>query len=201
MVLIWGINFPIAKAALDELTPLAFNALRFPLAALTSWPRCACDRPLSAGPLPATASAIIGLGMLGNVFYQQFFIFGLDNTRAGTCQRPAGRNAHPDGALLSARHRDTNGSRPGRGSASRHIRGHRAVVLLAPPGDHATGEPACWATPSCWARPWPGRPTRGQPQPGHRYGALQFTAWTLGWAPWLCSPLACPTCCAPTSPP
>ena len=34
MVLIWGVNFPVAKAALTELSPLAFNALRFPLAAL-----------------------------------------------------------------------------------------------------------------------------------------------------------------------
>src|SRR5690606_23144871 len=34
LVLIWGVNFPVAKAALTELNPLAFNALRFPLAAL-----------------------------------------------------------------------------------------------------------------------------------------------------------------------
>ena len=34
MVIIWGVNFTVAKVALDELSPLAFNALRFPLAAL-----------------------------------------------------------------------------------------------------------------------------------------------------------------------
>jgi O-acetylserine/cysteine efflux transporter len=35
MALIWGVNFPVIKAALPEIPPLAFNALRFPLAALT----------------------------------------------------------------------------------------------------------------------------------------------------------------------
>lgn len=83
MVVIWGVNFPVAKAALDELSPLAFNALRFPLAALTvlaavklrgafSWPR------------PQDRMRVLGLGVLGNIMYQLFFIFGLDNTRAGT---------------------------------------------------------------------------------------------------------------------
>ena len=31
VVLIWGINFPITKAALDEVHPLVFNAMRFTL--------------------------------------------------------------------------------------------------------------------------------------------------------------------------
>jgi len=32
---IWGVNFSVIKVALVEIEPLAFNALRFPLAAVT----------------------------------------------------------------------------------------------------------------------------------------------------------------------
>lgn len=82
MALIWGVNFPVIKASLLEVPPLAFNALRFPLAALTvflilrargglEWPRWR-DIP-----------AVVGLGILGNVVYQSFFIFGADATLAG----------------------------------------------------------------------------------------------------------------------
>jgi drug/metabolite transporter (DMT)-like permease len=82
MAVIWGVNFPVIKAALGEIPPLAFNALRFPLAALTiliilrwkegySWPERA-DWP-----------RVFFLGILGNVVYQGFFIFGVDATLAG----------------------------------------------------------------------------------------------------------------------
>ncbi|MFS8639160.1 MAG: hypothetical protein FWJ74_13810, partial [Gemmatimonadota bacterium] len=37
MVLVWGLNFSVVKAALAHLPPLGFNALRFPLASLTVW--------------------------------------------------------------------------------------------------------------------------------------------------------------------
>jgi drug/metabolite transporter (DMT)-like permease len=82
MVLIWGINFPVAKAALTELPPLAFNALRFPLAAVTllvalHW------RGGLRWPERGDRLRVLGLGLLGNLVYQQFFIFGLDHTRAG----------------------------------------------------------------------------------------------------------------------
>jgi drug/metabolite transporter (DMT)-like permease len=82
MVLIWGVNFAIAKNALAELPPLVFNELRFPFAALVVY--AALRR---RGPIPrpdrADLGRVIFLGILGNVFYQQFFIFGLANTRAG----------------------------------------------------------------------------------------------------------------------
>ena len=82
MALIWGVNFPLIKASLSELPPLAFNALRFPLAALTvllilrvrggiSWPERK-DWP-----------RVVALGVFGNVVYQGFFIFGVDATFAG----------------------------------------------------------------------------------------------------------------------
>jgi drug/metabolite transporter (DMT)-like permease len=82
MAVIWGVNFPLIKVALLELPPLAFNALRFPLASLTVllilWGK---------GPVPwperADVPRIVGLGILGNLVYQGFFIFGLDATSAG----------------------------------------------------------------------------------------------------------------------
>ncbi|MGH8433851.1 MAG: DMT family transporter [Pseudomonas sp.] len=83
MVIIWAVNFSVAKIALRHLSPLAFNGLRFPLA-------CAALYVLlrRSGPVPMPARSdylrVIVLGVLGNLVYQQFFIFGLDQTRAGT---------------------------------------------------------------------------------------------------------------------
>ncbi len=82
MVLIWGVNFSFIKAGLREMSPLVFNALRFPLAALTVffllrrggrlfWPQ-AEDWP-----------AVLVLGFVGNVLYQLLFIFGVDRTLVG----------------------------------------------------------------------------------------------------------------------
>lgn len=82
VVLIWAANFSVIKYALADFDPLAFNALRFPLASLAllaflvaarRWPRFERrDR-----------WAILGLGVLGHVAYQPFFIGGLDRTLAG----------------------------------------------------------------------------------------------------------------------
>jgi len=82
MVLIWGVNFPIAKHAISEISPVAFNSLRFPLAALVVYVALA-----RAGPIPWPAAAdrrrVLMLGLIGNALYQQFFIFGLANSHAG----------------------------------------------------------------------------------------------------------------------
>lgn len=83
LALIWGINFSVIKVGLEELHPLAYNALRFPLAAgvLLLLLRM---RP---GPRPPIRredwSRLVGLGILGNVAYQLLFIFGIDATLAG----------------------------------------------------------------------------------------------------------------------
>ena len=82
MVVIWAVNFSVAKVALEELSPLAFNALRFPLAAALLY---AIMRGRGVVPLPTRAELprVLALGLLGNLLYQMFFIFGLDRTRAG----------------------------------------------------------------------------------------------------------------------
>ncbi|TVR64821.1 MAG: DMT family transporter [Gemmatimonadales bacterium] len=82
LTLIWGSNFAVVKWALDVLSPLALNALRFPLACLVIWVVVR-----ATGPLPRIRKrdlpALLGLGFLGNAAYQLLFIYGLDGTRAG----------------------------------------------------------------------------------------------------------------------
>lgn len=82
MAVIWGANFSIAKAALASVPPLAFNALRFPFAAGAVLLVLRLRGPLPR-PSPRDVSRVIVLGLLGNVLYQQFFIFGLNATNAG----------------------------------------------------------------------------------------------------------------------
>src|SRR5688500_2304378 len=83
MTIIWAVNFSVAKIALRHLTPLAFNALRFPLAAAALYILLRRKGPIALPPRSDLVRVLM-LGLLGNVLYQQFFIFGLDQTRAGT---------------------------------------------------------------------------------------------------------------------
>lgn len=82
LVLIWGSNFSVVKAALSEFSPLAFNSTRFVLASVVlagflwvSGTRLSFDR--------RDTRRLLGLGILGNVLYQVLFIYGIDGTRAG----------------------------------------------------------------------------------------------------------------------
>jgi len=82
MALIWGVNFPIIKACLDEIPPLAFNALRFPLASLAVF---LAARTFQTVPKPKKKDwpRLVALGIVGNLVYQCLFIFGADITFAG----------------------------------------------------------------------------------------------------------------------
>lgn len=82
MVIIWGVNFTVAKVALDDLSPRAFNALRFPLAALLLLVVLQAQGSLRL-PKRADLPRALALGLLGNMLYQVCFIFGLDRTTAG----------------------------------------------------------------------------------------------------------------------
>lgn len=83
MAFIWALNFSIAKDALARISPLAFNALRFPFAAAVVTLAMIRRRGLRL-PAPRDWIPIAGLGLLGNVVYQLCFIFGLQGSRAGT---------------------------------------------------------------------------------------------------------------------
>ena len=81
MVLVWGVNYIVIKAALRELSPLAFNAVRFTIAgasvAAIAWARGA------ARPARADWGRIGLLAVLGNTIYQFGFVEGVARTRAG----------------------------------------------------------------------------------------------------------------------
>jgi drug/metabolite transporter (DMT)-like permease len=82
MVLLWGVNFAVAKWAFAVIDPLAFNGLRHVLAAAFM----AVVLMIRGGiDLPARSDLgrVVALGIVGNVVYQVAFIFGLDHTRAG----------------------------------------------------------------------------------------------------------------------
>ena len=83
MVVIWGLNFAVAKRALETLDPLAFNALRYLLASAFVF---VVLRRQGRLDLPAREDwkRIGVLGMLGNGIYQLVFIIGLDLTTAGS---------------------------------------------------------------------------------------------------------------------
>jgi len=83
MALIWALNFSVSKDALTRVPPLAFNALRFPLAALVVTFALSRAGGLRL-PARGDGAAILALGFLGNLVYQLFFVFGLAQTRAGT---------------------------------------------------------------------------------------------------------------------
>ena len=82
LCVIWGVNFSVIKVALLEIEPLAFNALRFPLAAATLFVLLRWRGPI---PLPHKdhRARVVLLGLLGNLVYQFLFIFGIDATFAG----------------------------------------------------------------------------------------------------------------------
>jgi len=79
--LIWGLNFPLVKFSLREISPLAFNGLRLPLAAviLVIW------LLIVEGNLKIKKEhllKIVLLGILGYTIYQYIFIYGINYTTA-----------------------------------------------------------------------------------------------------------------------
>ena len=79
---IWGINFAVVKLILGHLEPLAFNALRFPFAALAVLVLLrATGRPVL--PPRTEWKRVVALGMVGHVAFQALFIFGIDATLTG----------------------------------------------------------------------------------------------------------------------
>ncbi|MBW3535196.1 MAG: DMT family transporter [Gemmatimonadetes bacterium] len=82
LAVIWGTNFSVIKVALEEIAPLAFNALRFPLASLALLVLLRLRGPLRL-PQRRDLPRVVVLGLVGNVLYQVLFIYGVDATTAG----------------------------------------------------------------------------------------------------------------------
>lgn len=98
VVLIWGANFSIVKAAFTQIPPLAFTALRFTIASvllwlILYWREGGGKRATQGVPEEKEQSAaspagsvsfwkLVGLGIIGNTLYQAFFVTGLSLTTA-----------------------------------------------------------------------------------------------------------------------
>ena len=176
MVLVWGVNYIVIKAAMRDIPPLAFNALRFgiagPTLVLLAWAR--------KSPLPTRADLLLlsVLGLVGNSIYQLAFIEGVAATRAGNA------------ALILA-------AVPVQTAVFSHLRGHEmlrardvlgllvsaagiATIILGSGRDVSFGgsmagdlmvfgSTVCWTTYIVLCKP-----------ATDSYGALTVTAWTMG---------------------
>lgn len=81
LVVIWGANFTVVKSALAEMTPMAFNALRFGgasiLTMILAW---IIERDVL---MPRRDwGLVLLLGFIGNFVYQILYIVGLARTQA-----------------------------------------------------------------------------------------------------------------------
>lgn len=179
---IWGVNYPVVKAVLGVLDPMALNALRFPMAAAAM--------ALVAGRMPGPRlergdqAGLLLLGLLGNVVYQMTFIRGVDATLAGNASLILATS--PVWTVLlsaAAGHEEPNGA-VFLGSAV--TLGGMALVVLG--GGHALGwgsqtlrgDALMIAAAVLWAlyTVSSGRYVR-------KYGAIRVTAWTL----WIGTPV------------
>lgn len=177
LALIWGVNFSVVKVGLEELDPLVFNALRFPLAALALLGVLRTQGPLRRPEL-RDLPHLVALGVLGNVVYQWFFIIGIDQTLAGNASIILA-TVPVWTALLSLR---LGHERPGLltwlgvfGTLAGML-----MVVLGGPGavglgtQTMRGDLLMVAAAFAWAIYTVG--SRGQVL---RYGALRVTAWTV----------------------
>lgn len=81
VTLIWGANFSISKYGVEHIPPLAFSAVRFSVASILLL--LIARRMGANAALPRrTLWSLIGLGVLGNSFYQAVFMTGLSMTSA-----------------------------------------------------------------------------------------------------------------------
>ena len=81
VVVIWGANVTVVKGSLEELSPLAFNALRFLIStALLLVLQLVLERSLWIDRRHRWRA--LWLGVVGNCVYQVAFVTGLDHTTA-----------------------------------------------------------------------------------------------------------------------
>lgn len=76
VVAVWGANFAVVKYSLQEVSPMAFNSLRFMIAIVIMW-ALVVHRGSGLQLFKADLWPLIGLGLLGNFLYQLAFIVGI----------------------------------------------------------------------------------------------------------------------------
>lgn len=177
VTLIWGVNFSVVKSGLEQLHPLAFNALRFPLAGVVLLVLLRLRGPLRL-PDRRDVPRIVALGLLGNVVYQLFFIYGIDGTLAGNASLLLSTTPAWAIVLATLRGQERPGWRAWAGVAATVV-GMVAVVLggqkaVALGGATLTGDLLAAGGAVVWAVY-----TVESRDLVRRYGALRLTAWTL----------------------
>jgi drug/metabolite transporter (DMT)-like permease len=113
MAVIWGANFSIVKAAIEEIRPLAFNGLRLLLASTLFLVALGIARPgRGLRRIPARDWLAIGaLGLIGHFVYQLCFISGLSRTTAGNSSLILGCSPVAVALLTSAAGHERVGAR------------------------------------------------------------------------------------------
>lgn len=180
LALIWGVNFSVIKASLDQLDPLAFNALRFPLACGALLLGLRLFRGPLELPRPEDRGRVVALGLLGNAVYQLFFIYGLDRTRAGNAALLLATVPVWTTLFSTARKHERPTSRVWIGVVGTFlgmilvVSGGGAALRLG--GATLTGDLLTVSAAVLWSIY-----TVGSRDLVVRYGSLPMTAWTL-WA-------------------
>lgn len=177
LTLVWGMNFAVVKGALVVIPPMAFNALRFPLAALTVYLVLRFRGPLVL-PERRDWLRILVLGLAGNGIYQLLFIQGLDRTTAGNTALLLA-TVPVWAALLAAVTREGTLDRWVAGGIVATLGGMLLVVLGGPAelslgGETLVGDLMAVGAAVLWASYTVG--SRGLIL---RYGSVAVTAWTL----------------------
>jgi drug/metabolite transporter (DMT)-like permease len=183
MAVIWGVNFPVIKAYLPFIPPLAFNALRFPLAGITVLLILRHGGPIT-WPDREDWPRVIVMGILGNLVYQGFFIFGLDATLAGNASILLATTPVWTLALSSYRGHERPGLQVWSGILAT-LAGMLLVVLgggldIGLQGSTLRGDLLMVGAAVTWSTY-----TVGSRNLIRKYGSLPVTAWTL-WIVSLC---------------
>ena len=179
LAVIWGVNFSVIKVALESVSPLGFNALRFPLAAVVLL--LVLGREGSVRPRREDIPRLLVVGVIGNVAYQLAFIIGLEATLAGNASILLATSPLWTAlfSVISGHERVSGAFWVGAAAALFGIGlvvlgGTDDTVLLA--RNTVLGDGLILVSAVVWAvYTVAGRPLV------HRYGALPTTAWTL-WA-------------------
>jgi drug/metabolite transporter (DMT)-like permease len=115
VVLVWGVNFAIIKVPLEVAPPFTVNLLRFGVSVAVLGAlhvrQCRVRGVATTVTFRAGTRAVVGLGLLGILFYQAGFILGIDRVSAGT------------GALVIA-------SSPGWTALTAHVLRHERLLAL-----------------------------------------------------------------------
>jgi drug/metabolite transporter (DMT)-like permease len=175
MVLVWGLNFAIAKHALSEIHPLAFNGLRFVLASGFVYAVLRARRAVSL-PERRDVPRVLLMGLVGNVVYQMAFVLGLDLTQAGHASLMLALTP----LLTAFLSRLTGHERPGPRTWVGAAVSVAGVALVTGSGARQLGRDVlvgdlimigaavAWAAYTVGARPLV-----------QRYGPIRTTAWTM----------------------